>query len=403
MSIERTIEEAARFGKTEDGGVTRLAWEPVLFEVYDWLRGRASECGFYSQIDAAGNLLIAWEEGDGPAVAIGSHLDTVPNGGRFDGALGVLTGFEAMRDLKTAGFQPRKPIWLLAFMDEEGSRFGTSMFGSLACVGQEVGHLGLRTDRDGKTLAQAMEQAGFSLEAVGEAAAVDRISSYLELHIEQGPILERSDAQIGVVRAICGLAGMRVRFSGEANHAGTTPSNLRRDALAGAARFIVALRDEVKKREGCVGTVGMIEVRPGAFNVIPGTVELTVDVRSADAGDLDDLESWVAGSIAMIAREENLEQAVERIHRLEPTAMAPEVVDLLARSTAAEGACFEVMVSGAGHDAMIVGRYVPAGMIFVPSIGGLSHNSQERTKPEDCELGVQIVRRALVELAGGPA
>jgi hydantoinase/carbamoylase family amidase len=400
MGIGEALEDAARFGGGEDGGVTRMAWDRTLFEVYEWLRARASECGFVSRIDAAGNLVVVWAAGEEPAVALGSHLDTVPSGGRFDGALGVLAGFEALRGLRDAGFEPSRPIWLLAFMDEEGARFGTSMFGSKAFVGEDVTHLTGRVDQAGVTLAEAMERAGFDPAEVVGATAIGQVGQYLELHIEQGPVLERNGEQVGVVSDICGLVGLRIRLSGEANHAGTTPMEMRRDALAGAARFIVALRGEMAARETCVGTVGMIEAEPGAFNVVPGAAEISVDIRAIRAEDLDGIERWVEEAVTAIAHEEGLDVAIERIHRLEPTAMAPELVDLLSRSATAEGATHRVMASGAGHDAMIIGRHVPAGMIFVPSAKGLSHNPGEWSDPGDCDLGMKVLRRAVAELAG---
>jgi allantoate deiminase len=398
-AIDEAVRAAAQFGATPEAGVTRFAWSPPLFDVYAWLRERATEAGFASEVDAAGNLRVVWEAGDGPAVAVGSHLDTVPSGGRLDGALGVLSGFEAMQLLRKRGFRPSRPIWLLAFMDEEGARFGTSLFGSRAFAGEDVRALGERIDADGTTLRDAMAQAGYDLDRTHEAAGIGRVGRYLELHIEQGPVLERTGDEIGVVSAICGIVGLHVRLIGEANHAGTTPMEMRRDALVGAARCVVALHDEMLRRDGAVGTVGTVEALPGGSNVVPGTAAFTIDIRAERPAELEALEAWVRETVATIASAAALEAEIEARYRLAPAPMADGLVALLGRAAVAEGARMRVMPSGAGHDAMAIAPHVPSGMLFVPSRGGISHNP-EWTDPQHCDLGVRVLARAIGELAG---
>ena len=216
--------------------MTRYAWSEALADVSAWLCERLAEIGLEATIDPAGNVLGKWEAGSGKAVVVGSHLDTVPRGGRYDGALGVLAGLDAIRRLKARGVEPSRPVWLASFMDEEGSRFRTGMLGSRAFVGDAFDGLDVRLDEDGVSLREAMAARGFDFDRLGAAAAVEEVGAYLELHIEQGPCLDQSGVDVGVVTSIVGILTFKARLAGEANHAGTTPMETRRDALAGAAR-----------------------------------------------------------------------------------------------------------------------------------------------------------------------
>jgi len=404
VGIAADLAAAARFG-ADGGGVTRFAWSPELAEASAWLRERLAELELETELDPAGNVLGRWPAGAGGAVLLGSHLDTVPRGGRFDGALGVLAALDAIRRLRARGGVPARPVWLASFMDEEGSRFRTGMLGSRAFVGEDLSDLAGRRDRDGVTLAEAMAAAGFSFERLPEARAVDRVAAYLELHIEQGPRLERARVELGVVTAVVGLRSYRACFTGEANHAGTTPMETRRDALAGAARAVLALRDEARRREGMTANVGVVSVEPGGFNVVPGRCEFTIDVRSPTPEGFARLDEFVRESIRMIGAEERLEHELEETHRLAPVSLDAGLVETLERAAELEGASTMRMVSGAGHDAMTLGRYVPAAMLFVPSRGGVSHSPEEFTEERYCELGTRVVGRALELLVteSGPA
>ena len=393
-SLTTDIESLARIG-ADDSGVTRFPWSPELAAANEWLVGRLEALGLEAAIDPAGNVIGKWHAGDGKAVVVGSHLDTVPRGGRFDGALGVLAGLAALETLKTEGFEPRRPLWLVSFNDEEGVRFGTGFLGSRSFVGEPS-----PDDWRRRGVAAAMGEAGFDFERLGEARAIDEVGTYLELHIEQGPVLEQAGIDVGVVTAIAGLLGLRVRLRGEANHAGTTPMPLRRDALAGAARIVLALRDEARDRDDMTANVGRIAVEPGGANVIPGLAEFTVDVRSPSPEGFARVESFADRAIRELAEAEWLQVDVEQLHRLEPVPLDPELCDVLARAAAAEGASHVPIPSGAGHDAMILARHVPAAMLFVPSRGGISHSPDEYTPPEQCELGARILARALALLAG---
>jgi hydantoinase/carbamoylase family amidase len=355
--------------------------------------------GLAVEVDAAGNLLGRWEAGDGPAVMTASHLDTVPAGGAFDGALGVLAAVEAVRILRREDFAPARPLWVGAFMDEEGTRFGTSLFGSRAFCGEDLGEALAARDRDGVSVAEAMAARGFDPARLGEAARVDEVGAYVELHIEQGPVLWTRGARLGVVESICGVVGARVTFTGEANHAGTTPPAVRRDALAGAARLIVALREETLRRDDLRATAGAIRAAPGAHNVIPGTCEVTIDLRPAGPPAYDGLLEWLSALVDRVAARERLSATVHVDHAIEPAVMDPAVIAAIEAAAAAEGAEPLRMVSGAGHDAMLVARHAPAGMLFVPSRDGISHAPSETTAAADCELGARVLARTLARLA----
>jgi allantoate deiminase len=391
-SLATDLEEAARIG-AEGGGVSRFAWTPELAQANEWLVGRLQELGLETEIDAAGNVLGRWEEGEGTAVLVGSHLDTVPRGGRYDGALGVLGAIDVVRTLKREGVSLRRPLWIVSFNDEEGSRFQTGMLGSRAFIGDLDAE-----DWRRRGVADAMAAGGFDFERLGEAKAVDRVGAYLELHIEQGPVLEQEGLDLGIVTGIAGLLGFRVRLTGEANHAGTTPMASRRDALAGAARIVLELRDEARSRGDMTANVGILTVAPGGFNVIPGTAEFTIDARAGDADAFARAEKFVGDMLEHVAAEEQLELEVSKTHRKPPTPLDPELQELLARAAAAEGALARSMPSGAGHDAMVLAKHVPAAMLFVPSRAGISHSPDEYTSPEQCELGARVLARAVLAL-----
>ena len=388
-SLAAELEAAALIG-ADEGGVSRFAWTPELAEANAWLSGRLGAIGLEAETDPAGNVVGRWSTGEGKAVLVGSHLDTVPRGGRYDGALGVLAALEAVRTLCAEGVEPSRPLWVVSFNDEEGSRFQTGMLGSRAFCGElDV------EDWRRRGVADAMTRAGFEFDRLPEARGVDDVAAYLELHIEQGPVLEQSGEDVGIVTAITGLLGFRVRFLGAANHAGTTPMEARRDALAGAARIVLAVREEARAREGMTANVGKLSVEPGGFNVIPGLAELTIDVRSPTAEGFERAEAFVRETVERVGTEEELGVEVSVTHRKPPVALDRGLQDTLIEAAEAEGASYRRMPSGAGHDAMVLAHHVPAAMVFVPSRGGISHSPDEYTPPEQCELGARVLTRAV--------
>jgi allantoate deiminase len=394
-SVAASLDELARIGAGREGGVTRVAWSPELFAAYDWVGDRMRGLGLDVEIDAAGNLIGRWEAGAGKPVVVGSHLDTVPAGGPLDGVLGVVAGVHAVALLKREGFEPRRPVWIVAFMDEEGTRFDAALFGSRAFAGEDVGDLGGRTDVNGVTLREAMSAAGFELEDVRQADRHAEIGAYLELHIEQGPVLEAEGAELGIVTSIVGLRGYRVRLRGQANHAGTTPMRLRRDALAGAARIALELRDYARDAENVTANVGKLVVEPGGGNVVPGLADFTIDVRATTAGGMRRLEALVQETVERVAADEGLTAELVETFSVDPLELDAGLVERVASAAEREGARALRMPSGAGHDAMIVGRHVPAAMLFVPSRGGISHSPDEHSDPADLELGMRVLASTL--------
>jgi len=395
-SVFESLGALARIGG-DDGGVTRVAWSRELFDAYAWAGERLRTLGLEVGIDPAGNLVGRWSagrEGAG-AVMVGSHLDTVPSGGRFDGALGVVASIHAVAALREEGFEPVRPLWVVAFMDEEGTRFNTALFGSRAFVGEDVAALGERVDASGVSLRDAMVAAGFDIDRLGGAHRIADVDAYLELHIEQGPVLENEGMEIGVVTSIVGLRGYRVRLRGQSNHAGTTPMRLRHDALVGAARIVLELRRAARERDAVTANVGKIAVEPGGANVVPGLADFTIDVRAPNVAGMTELERLVEATVARVADEEGLTVELEQTFALEPLELDSSLVDVVERVATAEGASAMRLPSGAGHDAMLVGRCAPAAMIFVPSRGGVSHSPAEYSSPAHVELGMRVLTGAL--------
>jgi allantoate deiminase len=396
-SLAADLEELARIG-ADEGGVSRFAWTPELASANEWLVERLRQLGLDAEVDPAGNVIGRWDEGEGSAVLLGSHLDTVPRGGRYDGALGVLAALEVVRTLKQEDAVLGRPLWVVSFNDEEGGRFQTGMLGSRAFVGD----LDLE-DWRGRGVADAMREAGFDFERLPGARAIERVGAYLELHIEQGPVLEQERVDLGVVTAIAGLLGFRVLLTGAPNHAGTTPMAARRDALAGAARVVLALRDEARVRDDMTANVGILAVQPGGFNVIPGVAEFTVDVRAGEPDAYERVENFARETFERVAREEQLGLEVAVTHRKPPVPLDRELQALLETAAAEEGATARRMPSGAGHDAMVLGKHIPAGMLFVPSRAGVSHSPDEFTSAPQCELGARVLARAVRRLVCQPS
>jgi allantoate deiminase len=397
--VAAALAAAAEIGADPEGGVSRFAWTPELAQVTERVAGELRELALDVEIDAAGNLIGKW---DGPAtgaVMAASHLDTVPRGGRFDGALGVLAAVEAVRQLRAADFHPSRPIWIGSFMDEEGTRFGASLFGSRAFCGEDLSAALDTRDPDGITLGDAMAAQGRPPEGIARASQVDQVDRYLELHIEQGPVLWSSGARVAVVEAICGVVGIKVELRGESNHAGTTPMDMRRDALVAAAEIVLALRAQAADGDELRATVGRVAVQPGGRNVIPGRCEFTVDLRPRDQRAFDGLDAWLRKLVDDVIAGSGVEASIETEYALAPTAMDPDTVDVVEQAAADEGVKPVRMASGAGHDAMVVGRHTRAAMLFVPSRDGISHSPEEWTDDDDCELGARVLAGALRRLS----
>ena len=398
--LRKDLEELGEIGKTPEGGVWRSSFSESDMEARRWYLARLEEAGLRHWTDAAGNIYARLGDGS-PSVVAGSHLDSVPNGGRFDGALGVMAAFECLCRIKEQGVRTKSPVEAVAFTDEEG-RFG-GFVGSFAVIGTlPYEEIQRRRDLRGLPLADAMRQVGLDPEKIGEARREPRdIKAYVELHIEQGPLLESLNIPIGVVQGI--VAGSRtwITFHGRADHAGTTPMAMRKDALLGAAEFSLRVRDMVLNlgSASTVGTVGALEVKPGGSNIVPESAFLTLDLRDISWDVLQRLLEHVRVLAHEIAEKWGLEVTVERMRLSEPAQMSPHlqaVIDEVARDL---GLKTHRMNSGAGHDAQVMAKITDSGMIFVPSRHGRSHSPAEFTDWDQIENGANVLLNTLLRLA----
>lgn len=393
--LERRMTELARIGATGTA-VSRLGLSADEQRARDLIGAWLSAKGAQLRRDAAANLFARFD-GEGAAILVGSHLDSVPEGGRFDGALGVLCAVEALESLVEGKARLRRPVEVVAWADEEGARFGVGLFGSAAAFGRLPRGIGDRRDRDGVSIAEALRALG----ETGDPAVARRdpaqLAAYLELHIEQGPRLERAGLPLGVVSDIVGIYHARVTVEGRADHAGATVMTARADALAAASEIVLAVERIARGRPDAVGTVGEIAVRPGAKNVIPGECVLSLDLRAAR--DHDELVREVLASVTDVARSRGVAASIDELARVPVTSLDPKIRDVLGRSTKSVGVDAPELVSGAGHDAQNPALSgVPTGMIFVRSTGG-SHTPREFASVDDAALGAQALANAIKEVA----
>jgi ureidoglycolate amidohydrolase len=388
------------------GGITREVYTRTYAAALDRVMAWMREAGLEPRLDAVGNLFGTWA-GSAPGlprVLTGSHVDTTLNAGAYDGVLGVLGAIEAVESLRASGFSPRRGIDVIAWAGEE-PRFGTGCVGS-RCAAGELTHTDVDrlVDRDGVSMASALRLAGFDPDRLADARIDPAgVHALVELHIEQAIVLETHGEPIGVVEAIAAPHDFRLTFEGAATHAGATPMALRRDALVGAAEAIVAIeRIATDSTSGTtVGTVGTVRARPGAINVVPGTVALDVDVRDSDAQAREAVVGEIVATAQAIATARRLAVTVEEIVIDTPVSCDPTIIDATVAACEALALPYRRMISGAYHDAMIMGRRVPMGMIFVPSRGGISHHPDEHTSPHELEQGVAVLAGTLQLLAGG--
>jgi beta-ureidopropionase / N-carbamoyl-L-amino-acid hydrolase len=399
------IAALARFGALPGGGVTRSCWSPPHEEARAWLLAEMRAAGLTTWVDPAGNTFGALGadglSAERPAVLTGSHIDTVPEGGVLDGALGVLAGLECLHTIHDAGTAPSRPLVVAAWSDEEG-RYG-SLFGSRAFCGRlDVARIPEMAAADGERLVDAMARAGFDAHRAPEARApAGAVDAYVELHIEQGPRLEEAGVPIGVVEAIVGIRRARVVFTGQADHAGTTPMPRRRDAFLGAADYALKARDLVLRRGSAhsVTNVGVVQVHPGVSNIVPARTTLVHEMREPDAATLAELGRQCDALARRVARRRTLGVDVHELSATTPARCAARVQDAVQGACAAFGLGWQRMHSAAGHDAQNLAAVTDAGMIFVPSQGGRSHRVDEMSEPEALERGTNVLLHTLLTLA----
>jgi hydantoinase/carbamoylase family amidase len=399
------IDALAGISDAEAPAVTRVVFSESDREAREWLKARFSEAGLAIREDAVGNVYARWQgrNVDAPAIATGSHIDAIPNAGKFDGVVGVLGGLEAVRALQQSGYRPERSIEIIQFTAEEPTRFGIGCLGSRLISGtlDAAGADALR-DKQEQALRELRQGAGFSGELAGVKMAQGHYAGFVELHIEQGPNLEREGIAIGAVTHIAAPASLRVRFEGEGGHAGGKLMPGRRDALCAAAEAVLAV-ERAALGTGAVdtvATVGTCEVHPGAVNSIPSRVRIEVDIRDIDGARRDAVIENIRSAIDAIGARRNVGTEVQMVNADPPAACATEILDAIERACSTEGVSHTRMVSRAYHDSLFMARICPVAMIFIPCRGGVSHRPDEYAAPEAIEAGVRVLARTLAQLAG---
>ncbi len=404
IEFTNRLSEMAEIGVTAEGGISRFPYTEAEKNVKELFKMWLEAAGLKVREDSIGNIIARFEgqNPDLPVVMTGSHLDTVPNGGAFDGVLGCLSSFMAIESLIKQNKRPLRSIELVVFVDEEGSRFNHGLFGSRAMLGEvNENDLNKFADDQGISLVDAMNKQGYDPSDITSVYRdVSDIHAFIELHIEQGRILEYEKKDIGIVSGIVGLTRIVFTFYGNTDHAGNTPMNMRKDTVAAASEFIFGVEKLPSKfSDTAVATVGKINVFPNGTNVIAGKTELTVDVRDISENSLNDLVKDIKELGNKIANERSLKLDVKCGDVISPVLMSQEIQNVIRASAEKNHLSFRDMPSGAGHDAMNMGRYVPTGMIFVPSYEGKSHSPKEWTSLPDCINGVAILKDTLYDLA----
>ncbi len=393
-----TLMETAKIGATAKGGICRLTLTDLDRQVRDWFKARCEAFGCTVTVDEVGNMFArrSGKNNDLPPIAMGSHLDTQPTGGKFDGALGVLGALEAMRTLHETGYETNAPVEIVNWTNEEGSRYAPAMLASGVFAGVFTTEFAYaRADRDGKTFGDELKRIGYQGK---EKAGAHKFGAMFELHIEQGPILEDEDRMIGVVQGVQGMRWYEVTVTGQEAHTGATPMRLRKNALLGAARMIERI-DAIAREHApnAVGTVGLIENKPNSRNVVPGDVFFTVDLRHPDETVLSVMEGKFRAALPEILEPMKLAYKEAMIWDSPAVKFAPDLIDCVRVGTEKAGFKSRDMVSGAGHDAAYIARVAPTTMIFVPCAGGISHNEAESTSFDECAAGAQVLLNAVLE------
>lgn len=397
VRLHERINALAEISPIEGGGNCRLALTDEDKDGRDLVVAWMRELDLEVTIDAIGNIIGTWNVGSGQAVMSGSHIDTVRTGGRFDGCYGVLAALEVIETCKNANVLPPRPLSVGIFTDEEGARFAPDMLGSLVYVG------GMSTEQaldvvaiDGAKLGDELVRIGYAGPAPCPGAVPH---AFVELHIEQGPMLEANQVRIGAVTSVQGISWQEVTVLGQSNHAGTTPMSLRHDPAYVAAEITVFLRNLAKDLGGDqVCTVGKIDLHPNLTNVVPARATLTLDVRNTDEKLLQIAESKIKDFLAQIAVSEGVEIKTRQLARFEPVIFDDSVIDLVESIAKEQNNSVQRMPSGAGHDAQMLARVCPAGMIFVPSVKGISHNAAEFTEDADLNAGANILLHTMLAL-----
>ena len=397
--INQTLQELGHLGESPEG-MDRVAYSPEDIAGRDYTIKLMQEAGLETRIDAAGNIIgrRAGSDDNLPAIALGSHTDTVPKGGKYDGALGVMGAIEVIRTLEEQGHRTRHPLEVIDFTNEEGTRFHRWLVGSRSMSGlleqEDLDAL----DDDGLSLGPCIADIGGDLSRIGEAVrSPGELAAYFELHFEQGPYLHQSGNPIGVVTGITGRAVFEVEIEGKANHAGTTPMSTRRDALVSASKLVLAIQKMAAEQEICrVSTVGSIKAVPNAVNVIPGSASIGLEFRDTDMEALAAAEQELRRITDRASTDDVVDIGVHRHRFTTSVPITPEMQSLVAEAAENCGFEWESLPSGAGHDAQAVANIAPVAMVFVPSVDGISHSREEYSTPQDCANGAQVLLELLL-------
>ncbi len=377
---------------SDESGAQRLCWSPTWREARAWLTQRLAELGIEPETDAAGNLwaTLPGRDRSAPALAVGSHIDSVPDGGWLDGAYGVMAGLGVLRAWAMAGESPPRDVLLVDWADEEGARFGRSLFGSSAFSGSlDPGELAGLSDADGRQIAEVLAENEVEIDRVLDAGQRrERLGAYLELHIEQGPVLESEGLAVAAVSGCAGVERLRFAFSGQAAHAGTTPMAVRRDAGLAAAQAAIAIA-RIPSAEGGVATTGELELRPGIATAVAGEAVLSCDLRHPEATTLGRMLEAARAAAQSAAREHRCDVAEHPVWRIEPIGFDPELVATARSAVAAITGTERLMASGALHDAAEVARVLPAAMVFCSTANGISHAREEDAPEADLIAGIE--------------
>lgn len=401
----QTLEKLSEFGRPAgagfEGGVTRLGFSEEDQAAREYVMAVMRDAGLAVRVDPAGNIFGRRAgAADLPVLLFGSHIDSVPRGGNFDGTVGALGAIEVVRAFNERGVRTRHPLEVVIWTNEEGHHFGRALLGSSAAAGLLEPEVLDRRDDHGQTLADWLRRYGLAPGRLREARlAPGSVAAYLELHIEQGGVLDEAKIPIGIVEGIVGIHWWTCTATGFANHAGTTPMRSRQDAFAAAARAVLAVREEVRAEAGRqVGTVGYAKVEPGARNIIPGRVEFPVELRDLDAAKVRRIWARIERRFAAIAKEEDVKLECLPLQADDPALTHPAFRDVISEAARAAGLAALALPSGAGHDAQHIAKLAPIGMIFVPSRGGISHSPREYTPPDQVANGAEVLYRALLLL-----
>lgn len=395
------LRDLGQCGALEGGGTNRLALSDADQAARDWTVQQMRDLGMEVQIDAIGNVVATYAgtEGDALPVMTGSHIDTVRTGGLYDGNYGVMAGLEVVATLRDAGLRTRRPLQVAFFTNEEGARFQPDMLGSLVMVGGMPLEAALATQAvdNGARLGDELQRIGYAGSAPVGASKVHR---FVELHIEQGPVLEQQGVDIGVVEGVQGICWMELHFQGTSNHAGTTPMALRHDAGMCAMRVAAFVADLVQRYGGRqLGTVGAVQLKPNLINVIASEALMTVDLRNTDGQRLRDAQAEVLAFARGLAAQQGVQFSHRQLADFEPVAFDAQLVHRVEQHAQALGLSTLRMPSGAGHDAQMLARICPTAMVFVPSAQGLSHNVREHTDAHQLEQGANVLLQVLLEAA----